>query len=92
VVNPNRFADNDFLKAPTEEAPAAWRNYLGYWGTFQIEARQQIVTHRVEGSSFANWIGTEQVRHFRFGQSGRLILEAEFEDGSYTLTWQRKSA
>jgi Lipocalin-like domain len=92
VGNPRRFADDDWLKAPTEDAADAWRNYLGYWGTFQIDADRNTVTHCVEGSSFANWIGTKQVRKFHFDRPDRLILSAEYEDGRYTLTWRRKSA
>jgi len=91
VGEPKRLASEDFETVSAEEAAAAWRSYLGYWGTFEVDAHQQRVVHRVEGSSFANWIGTEQVRHFRFDEGGRLILEADFAEGHYTLTWQRKS-
>jgi len=92
VGNPARLAGEDFRDAGAEDAAAAWRSYFGYWGTFQIHAEPQRVVHRVEGSSFANWIGTEQVRQFRFDASGCLLLETDFADGRYSLRWQRKSA
>jgi hypothetical protein len=92
VENPARLIGEDFREAGDEDAVAAWRSYFGYWGTFKSHADRRIVVHRVEGSSFANWIGTEQVRHFRFDANGHLLLETEFANGRYTLTWERKSA
>jgi hypothetical protein len=82
-------AGDDPLRASAEEAAEAWRAYLGYWGSFQVFLAKQIVVHRVEGSSFPNWIGTEQVRHFRFDGANRLILEAQSSSGHSKLIWQR---
>jgi hypothetical protein len=63
-----------------------WPHRLG------LRSEERVVLHRVEGSSFPNWIGTEQTRHFHFDGANRLILEAESASGRYTLTWQRRSA
>src|SRR5262249_30835595 len=71
---PARFASEDFQLAGTEEAAEAWRTYFGYWGSFDVDAENGVVMHRVEGSSFSNWIGTEQVRHFQFDGADRLVL------------------
>ena len=92
VASPARFASDDTEEARDEEACAAWRAYFGYWGSFEIRAEKGVVVHRVEGSSFSNWIGTEQVRHFRFDGANRLILETQSSSGRYTLVWQRKAA
>jgi hypothetical protein len=81
-------ASEDPLEASAEEASAAWRRYFGYWGTFEVSAERGTVTHRVEGSMFPNWIGSEQVRFFRFEGADRLILEAETSSGRSTLLWQ----
>jgi hypothetical protein len=87
-----RFASEDFLQARIEEAVEAWRTYFGYWGSFEVDAKKGVVVHRVEGSSFANWIGTEQVRHFRFDGADRLILSTSSPAGTWTLIWQRQDA
>lgn len=90
INNPTRLASDDSLDASAEEAAGAWRTYFGYWGSFKIYPKQRVVVHRVEGSSFPNWIGTEQTRHFWFDGATRLILQAESASGSYTLIWQRR--
>ena len=90
VGGPAKFADDDPDRAGADEAAAAWRTYFGYWGTFKVHSDKHIVVHRVEGSSFSNWIGTEQVRHFHFSGADQLILEAQSPSGHSTLTWQRR--
>lgn len=90
VGSPARLANDDPAQASVEEAAQAWWTYLGYWGTFKVFADKGVVVHHVEGSSFPNWIGTEQVRHFRFDGSSLLILSAQFSSGRSILTWQRR--
>jgi hypothetical protein len=89
LPSPARFVHDDPAQASNEEATQAWRNYLGYWGSFEVFPEKQVVVHHVEGSSFPNWIGTDQVRHFRFDGPNRLILEVQSPFGTSTLTWQR---
>jgi len=91
VGSRKRLACEDPFDASPEDAAEAWRTYFGYWGSFAVDAEKRVVVHRVEGSSFSNWIGTEQVRHFRFETANRLILEAQSPSGHSTLTWQRMS-
>lgn len=91
VGSPAKFASKDPDQASSEEAAEAWRGYVGYWGTFRIHAEKGEVVHRVEGSWFPNWIGTEQVRQFRFEGRDRLVLETQSSSGRYTLKWERRS-
>ncbi|MBV8898040.1 MAG: lipocalin-like domain-containing protein [Acidobacteriaceae bacterium] len=90
--SPTKLSSDDSLEVSIEEAAGAWRSYFGYWGWFKVCAEDGVVVHRVQGSSFANWIGTDQARHFRFDGANRLILETESASGRYTLTWQRTSS
>lgn len=61
------FASADPLQATADEADHAWRNYIGYWGTFTVDSRAGIVIHHIEGGGwFPNWIGQKQIRSFRF--------------------------
>jgi hypothetical protein len=84
-------ASNDSLQASVEEGFRVWREYLGYWGTFEVFPEEGIVVHRVEGSSFPNWIETEQIRHFRFDEDDRLTLEADTPAGHFKLVWRKNA-
>lgn len=88
--NPKRFVSDDDSQASADELAEAWRTYFGYWGTFEIHAERGAVVHHVEGCSFPNWIGTKQLRYFRFDGPNRLTLEAQSAAGRYKLVWQRR--
>lgn len=75
-------------KATTEEIVAAWRGYVGYFGTYTIDEKASTVTHHVEGASFPNFVGTNQVRHYRF-EGDRLILQADIASGHGTIVYKR---
>lgn len=83
------FDSGDPLKATTKEAAAAWRKYIGYWGTYTVDSKAGVVTHQIEGSWLPNWIGQKQIRSFRFVEDRRLMLEADSAAWHATLIWQR---
>ncbi|MNZ92114.1 hypothetical protein D3C78_1111250 [compost metagenome] len=67
-----------------------------YFGRYQVDESEQRVVHQVEGSSFPNWIGSRQVRFYRFS-GDRLELRTvplQFGNGVQTgeLVWQRIGA
>lgn len=47
--------------APTEVA----ETYVGYFGTYTVNASRGLVTHQVEGGSAPDYIGTPQQRPFK---------------------------
>jgi hypothetical protein len=81
-------ANADPREATPEEAGHAWRNYVGYWGTFTVDAEAGVVIHAVDGAWFPNWIGQNQVRQFRFS-GNTLTLEADARGWHATLIWRR---
>ncbi|HEY1799544.1 MAG TPA: lipocalin-like domain-containing protein [Terriglobales bacterium] len=82
------FASDDPLRVTDEEAALSWRNYIGYWGTYTINARAGIITHHIEGAWFANWVGQNQTRAFRL--SGDILsLDADSAAWHAHLTWKR---
>jgi len=81
-------AGADPREATPEEAGRAWRNYVGYWGTFMVDAEAGVVIHAVEGAWFPNWIGQKQVRRYRFS-GNTLTLEADSPAWHATLVWRR---
>jgi len=79
-------ADPD--EATPQEAERAWRNYIGYWGTYAVDAAAGVVIHAVEGAWFPNWIGKKQIRQYLF-VADQLTLEADSPSWHAKLVWQR---
>ena len=59
--------------------------HLSYWGTFSVQESAGTVTHHVIGADRPNWLGSDQVRRFRFEGPNTLILSL----GQQHLTWRR---
>lgn len=72
------------MRPPADPADAP-AQHLAYWGTFSLQAAAGTVTHHVIGADGSNWIGSDQVRQFRFEGQDRLVLSL----GQQHLTWQR---
>jgi len=75
IMNPKRpdFVSKDHMKGTDAEVRAAFEGYQAYYGTYDIDAAENIVNHRVTGSVFPNLIGHNLKRYFEFSGS-RLIL------------------
>jgi hypothetical protein len=82
------FSSDDFLRATTDEKAAAWSHYFGYFGTFTLGEGNDTIVHHVEGSSFPNLIGEQQVRHCTF-EGSRLILSAQGPWGDVSIIWDK---
>lgn len=60
------FAAGDPLNAMPQEAKAAIDSYTAYFGSYEVDHEQGVVSHRIAGSVFPNWSGTVQHRYFVF--------------------------
>jgi hypothetical protein len=83
-----RFKDDDWHIATDEDAADAWRNYSGFFGTYEIDIEQKRIVHHIEGAWFPNFIGAYSIRHFGFEDS-KLILEAIVETGRTRIVWTK---
>jgi len=88
-----RFGSDDIAQATQQETAAAFRGYLAYFGTFEVDESAQEIIHRVRASLFPNWIGSNQRRRVRF-EGERLILETppflhEGTDRRFRAVWKR---
>ena len=76
-----------------EATPEDMRNvlsgYLAYYGTFDVDALHQVVTHRVESCLNPAWIGTMLRRSYEFS-AGRLTLSAANRESTNVLVWERE--
>ena len=48
-----------------EEVMSAYRGYIAYFGTYEVDEEGGFVTHHIEGSLFPNWLGRDQVEFFK---------------------------
>jgi hypothetical protein len=83
-----KFESDDNVQALPEEAAAAWRGYIGYFGTFDVDAQAPAVTHHVEGAWFPNLVGVDQVRTCRL-EGDQLALEGITPYGRTLISWER---
>lgn len=66
----------------------AMNEFLAYFGTYSVGA--DTVTHHLKGCSYAHWLGTAQVRYYKFDEQGeRLTLSVDTDQERYVLIWQR---
>jgi hypothetical protein len=59
------FISGERLKGTDAEVRATFEGFIGYFGTFTVDTAKGTVTHHVRGASFPNWVGGDQVRHFK---------------------------
>jgi len=73
------------LMRPPSDPSDAPSQHLAYWGSFTLDSGAGTMTHHVIGADRPNWIGSDQVRQYRFEGEDRLILSV----GRQFLTWER---
>jgi hypothetical protein len=88
------FSSRALDEVPLEEFKTAYLGYTSYYGTYTLNVDKKTVTHHVEGSLSAGWVGGDQLRYFEFAD-GCLVLKTppmRTVDGTKvvnTLVWQR---
>lgn len=91
-----RFASEDLAQGSDREIRPAFVNMLCYFGRYRIDEGKQCVIHRVEGCSFPNWLGSQQIRFYSFTddkltlRTVPLQLDNRVQIGE--LVWQRLQA
>ncbi len=87
------FDSGDQLMGDASEIKSAFQGCIAYFGAFEVDEAAATVVHRVEGSLFPNWIGTEQVRYYELDRDRLTIKTAPTEwDGVEVvavLVWRR---
>ena len=89
-----RFASDDPLAGTASEMQAAFQGFFAYYGGYTVQAADSTVTHLLVGSSFPNWIGTDQARRFSFNGDTLLLstplVLAQGATALHTLRWVRQ--
>ena len=89
--NPPRWANP--AKPTDSERVLTHKSMEAYCGTYELREQQHQVIHRPELAEWPHYIGSDQVRNFRF-ENDRLILSLEEtipngERRRSQITWQR---
>jgi hypothetical protein len=81
-----KFASDDLRRGTPEEIKVAFSGFNAYCGTYEVNEEKGTVTHHVEGSMFPNWVGTNQVRFFKFSGDQLLLSTPSMPLGGRQLT------
>ncbi len=85
-----KFAANNRTVGTAEENKAVVQGSLAHFGTYTVDEAGRSFTLHIEGSSFPNWVGTEQKRPVTVaGDDLKWITPAASGGGSAELVWKR---
>ena len=75
------------------EVRSAFEGFIGYFGSYSIDAEKGTATHHVLGASFPNWMGGDEVRFYKL-EGTELILSTPptfygSERCEGVLVWER---
>ena len=59
-----KLASNSRVKGTPDEYKAVAEGSVAHFGRYSVNDKDKSIVMKIEGSSFANWNGTEQVRPF----------------------------
>ena len=85
-----QFSTDNPLGGTDGEIKAAYNGYVAYCGTYTVQKDAHTITHSVEGASFPNWVGSEQVRHFEFSGDRLTLSTPPIAGTSHMLVWRRR--
>jgi hypothetical protein len=93
LANPNPPHWADPAKPTDAERALTHRGMEAYCGTYEVREKEGQVIHRPEVAEWPHYIGSDQVRNFRF-EGDRLILSLEetIPNGGWRrsrITWER---
>jgi hypothetical protein len=92
LMNPDRPKSADPRHRTPEEKIAAAEGSFAYCGRYEIDAKQDWIVHQPEVATDPGYVGSRQVRPFRFDR-GRLILsDIEKNDPSvarWKIVWEK---
>jgi hypothetical protein len=93
IFNRNRpkFAANDKRKGTPDEFREAIMGTSSHYGTVQMDPAAQALTFHVEGSTYPNWEGATQVRHYKIDGDVLSYQVAARPNGDIPMTGWRRS-
>jgi len=95
VMNMKRpsFKIPDPRAGTSQEIKTAFENYIGYYGTFDLDETKGVIIFHVRGAWLPNWIGSDQIRYYTLSGNRLTITTAPvLFDGKNRvgkLIWER---
>ena len=75
------------------EVKTAFENYIGYYGTFDLDETKGVIIFHVRGAWLPNWIGGDQIRYYTLSGNRMTISTAPVLFGGKKvvgkLIWER---
>lgn len=87
LMNSDRPAWKDKNHPTDEEKLSAFDGFFAYCGRYEIDADKNHLVHLPEVSMTQDYIGTRQVRPYRF-DGNRLVLEDKVDGDPEVTAWQ----
>jgi len=90
-TNPSipKFASGNRLQGTAEENKAVVQGSNASFGTYSISADGKVITHKVEGGTWANWVGTEQKRDLALAGDEMKASFSSTRGGKSVLAYKR---
>jgi len=87
------FASENLRGSTPEEISAAYKGYVAYFGTYDIDESKGTVIHHVINSLLPNWTSIDQVRYYEFAGNRMTLRSAPMVFGGrkivLTLVWEK---
>ncbi len=77
-------------RSASQTARAIGRDYVAYYGPFELDEEKCLIVHHVEASVVASWVGGDQVRQYELSGDTLVLRPPAQEDGGQSiLYWTR---
>ena len=88
--NPTKFASKSRLNGTPEEYKNAVYNSIAYYGTYKVDEPSKTITWLIDATTFPNWYGVTQQRHFSInGDELRITNQVGSSGGSVLSVLKR---
>jgi hypothetical protein len=84
------FAAESRAKGTPDENKAVVTGSLAYYGRYTVDEAGKSLTYHIEGSTYPNWIGSDQVRPFTLvGEEFTYVSPGSLGLGPAKVVWKR---
>ena len=90
-TNPNipKFASGNRMQGTAEEYKAVVHGSNANFGTYSVSADGKVLTHKVEGGTWAHWVGTDLKRDLTLAGDEMKHAFGSSRGGNSVLTYKR---
>ncbi|HTC49093.1 MAG TPA: lipocalin-like domain-containing protein [Candidatus Aquilonibacter sp.] len=92
ITNPDRYKSADPAHAMPEEKAAAADGTFSYCGRYEIDTKQERIIHLPEVASAPGYVGSRQIRPYRFEGERLIFSDVEKDDPSierWKIVWEK---